>query len=243
MISNIVEIYSAANPIEAYSMVNTLEAAGIKARVVGDILGAAAGGLAIGTPIAPRIWVRKEDEARARELLEEFEARAENAHTVPESPEMETEEPSSDEDAESREESEAVPIAGQSQGFIGPLLVMFGIACICVGIFCAFRNYKLLRQYSETAQAQYIKYNFAREKSRQSGAPVWYFTYAYKVDGIQHTVVTERAKLPGQNITIRYNPKDPADGYADPILHPALCFVLGGVFGGFALFLACQFRG
>ena len=36
--SDIVEIYSAANSIEAYAMANALKAAGIKARVVGDIL-------------------------------------------------------------------------------------------------------------------------------------------------------------------------------------------------------------
>ncbi len=52
--SDIVEIYSAANSIEAYAMANALKAAGIKARVVGDILGMAAGGLAVGVPIAPQ---------------------------------------------------------------------------------------------------------------------------------------------------------------------------------------------
>ena len=41
--SEIVEIYSAANSIEAYAMANALKAAGIKARVVGDILGIGGG--------------------------------------------------------------------------------------------------------------------------------------------------------------------------------------------------------
>ncbi len=74
--SDIVEIYSAANSIEAYTMANALKAAGIKARVVGDILGTAAGGLAIGVPIAPRVWIRREDEARARELLKQWKVDA-----------------------------------------------------------------------------------------------------------------------------------------------------------------------
>jgi Putative prokaryotic signal transducing protein len=69
---DIVEIYSAANSIEAYAMANALKAAGIKARVVGDVLGTAAGGLAVGAPIAPRVWIRRQDEAHARGLLKQW---------------------------------------------------------------------------------------------------------------------------------------------------------------------------
>ena len=76
--SDIVEIYSAANAIEAHTIANALEAAGIKARVVGEYLGMAAGDLPLGQPIAPRIWVRKEDEARARELLVRWQSETKN---------------------------------------------------------------------------------------------------------------------------------------------------------------------
>jgi hypothetical protein len=241
--SNIVEIYSAANSIEAYAMANVLKAAGIKARVANEFVQMGVGLLPLTQPITPRVWVRKGDEARARELLQKYEARAKNTPMEPESPETEIEEPSSYETAEVLEEPESFPVAGRTPGFIGPLLVMGGIACICIGLFYAFQNHRLLSYYLETAQGQYIKYNFAADKSRQSGTPIWYLTYAYKVDGVQHTVVIERSKFPGEYITVRYNLNDPADGYADPILHPALCLVLGGVFGGFALFLAYQFRG
>jgi hypothetical protein len=74
--SDIVEIYSAANSFEAYAMANALKAAGVKARVVGDILGTAAGGLGFGMPCAPKVWVLKDDEARARELLVQWKADA-----------------------------------------------------------------------------------------------------------------------------------------------------------------------
>jgi len=70
--ADVVELYSAANSIEAYAMANALKAAGIKARVVGDGLEAAAGGLAVGATIAPRIWIRKDEEARARDLLKQW---------------------------------------------------------------------------------------------------------------------------------------------------------------------------
>jgi len=74
--SNIIEIYSAANAIEAHAMANALEAAGVKARVVGDYLGMAAGGLPLGQPIAPSVWVLKEEEARARELIKQWKDEA-----------------------------------------------------------------------------------------------------------------------------------------------------------------------
>jgi hypothetical protein len=238
-----VEIYSAANAFDAYVIANALIVAGIEARVVGEFLGTGSYVLPLGQPFGSRIWVRSDDEARARKLLEEYESQTENTIQTPESFETEIEEPSSYETAEVLEESEPIPVAGRTLGFIGPLLVMVGIACIGIGLFWAFRNHRLLTYYLETAQAQYIKYNFASEKSYNSGTPIWYFTYAFKVDGVQHTVVIERSKFPGEYITVRYNLNDPADGYADPILHPALCLVLGVVFGGFALFLAYQFRG
>jgi hypothetical protein len=72
--AKIVEIYSAANSFEAYAMANALKAAGIKARVVGDALAMAAGGMGFGVPSAPKVWVLKEDEARARELLVQWKA-------------------------------------------------------------------------------------------------------------------------------------------------------------------------
>ena len=162
--SDIVEIYSAANSIEAYAMANALKADGIKAKVVNEFVQMGVGLLPLTEPVTPRVWIRKGDEVRARELLEEYEARAENAHTVPESPEMETEEPSSDEDAESHEESEAVPVAGRTQGFIGPLLVMFGIACICVGIFCAFQELQVTQSVFRNRASSVYQIQFCQRK-------------------------------------------------------------------------------
>lgn len=71
--SNIVEIYSASNSIEAYAMANALKAAGVKARVVGDLLET---GIYLGQPVGSRVWVRKEEEARARQLLKEWKVKA-----------------------------------------------------------------------------------------------------------------------------------------------------------------------
>jgi len=68
--SKIVEIYSAANSFDAYAMVNALEEAGIKASVASDL------SLGINPQQYPSVYVGKEDEARARELLKQLKAEA-----------------------------------------------------------------------------------------------------------------------------------------------------------------------
>jgi hypothetical protein len=74
--SNIVEIYSAANSIEAYAMANALKAAGVKARVANEFVQMGVGLLPLSQPITPRVWVRREDEAHARELLKSWKVDA-----------------------------------------------------------------------------------------------------------------------------------------------------------------------
>lgn len=67
---DIVEVYSAENLTEAYFLRDLLANAGIEARVVGDTL---TGMLPPGNETAPRVWVFRSDEPRARELLAEYE--------------------------------------------------------------------------------------------------------------------------------------------------------------------------
>jgi len=73
--SSIVELYSAANSVEAHAIVNALAAAGIKARVVGEFLEVGIGYISSSQLAGPKVWVRQEDEARARELLKEWKGR------------------------------------------------------------------------------------------------------------------------------------------------------------------------
>ena len=53
----IVELCSAGNVAEAYAIQDLLQDAGIRSRVVGEFLGAAAGALPLGETVSPRIWV------------------------------------------------------------------------------------------------------------------------------------------------------------------------------------------
>lgn len=69
---DVVEVYAAADLGQAHFLRDMLANAGIDARVVGDSISAGLGFPPVGES-APCVWVRRADEAKARELLEEFE--------------------------------------------------------------------------------------------------------------------------------------------------------------------------
>jgi len=78
--SELVEVYSAQDDVQAHGLANLLEQEGIRARVVD----AANGQLPMGEPWNPRIWVFKDDEPRAREIILDFEkTRAAEAQSPP----------------------------------------------------------------------------------------------------------------------------------------------------------------
>ena len=60
----IVDLCAAANVVEAEELCDLLEEAGIQARIVGDVLGAAWGGLRLGETAAPHVWVLERDAIR-----------------------------------------------------------------------------------------------------------------------------------------------------------------------------------
>jgi hypothetical protein len=63
-------LFRANNALQAHDLRIALETEGIPAQVSGE----SGGGLPIGAPSAARVWVRKEDEPRAREVLAAWEA-------------------------------------------------------------------------------------------------------------------------------------------------------------------------
>ena len=69
--TRIVELCSAANVAEAHALCASLEDAGVRASIVGEFVGNAAGIGHMGAPVAPRVWVRDGDLERAREVLDE----------------------------------------------------------------------------------------------------------------------------------------------------------------------------
>ncbi len=69
---DIVEVYSAGDIGQAYFLRDMLANEGIEARVVGDRIATGLGLPPVGES-APCLWVRRDDEARARELLAQWE--------------------------------------------------------------------------------------------------------------------------------------------------------------------------
>jgi rubrerythrin len=69
---DIVDVYAAADLGQAHFLQEMLANAEIEARVVGDSISTGLGYPPV-DKFAPRLWVRRADEARARELLAEFE--------------------------------------------------------------------------------------------------------------------------------------------------------------------------
>jgi len=59
--------------MDAHLAKAVLEDAGISAQVVGEMLQAGAGELAMGPSSSPRVWVSEEDQARARTIIAEWE--------------------------------------------------------------------------------------------------------------------------------------------------------------------------
>ncbi len=70
---DIVHLAQAANPVEARIWQQALEDEGIRAKVVGDYLEAGIGNV---PGIGPEIWVHKDDLARAAEILQRGQEKA-----------------------------------------------------------------------------------------------------------------------------------------------------------------------
>jgi len=204
--------------------------------------------------------VLKEDEGRAREILEQLETAAENA---PELEESEEPEPEIDKypPAELSETTEEPLFASTPSRFsilLNALLGTAGLACIILGIFYAIDNHLLLNHYSKTVQAElidralYSRWLFEEPmtnypwSSATSGDAwkeyFWKTFYAYEVNGVLYTIEIDRESHAAPNISIRYNPEKPIDFHVGAILHPAWCLFIGGIFGCLVLFFAYQFR-
>jgi len=68
------KVYSARDSMEAHFIRCLLEKEGIKAAVLGEILGAARGELPLTQQTLPSVWVKPEDVQRAAPIIERYEA-------------------------------------------------------------------------------------------------------------------------------------------------------------------------
>ena len=222
----IVELCSAASLFEAYALHGALEEAGVPARVVGESLETAAGALPLGETVAPRIWVREEDAARAREIVDEWRRQTPEGFDEPDEPD----EPS-ELDATSEEE-DTRPAAGARFSWLRRILTILGLACIVVGAVWAGYRWMMIHTYSATAEGVLAGYQ-TRSSTRRpppSEIPlprerptfsVWYeLHYAFDVDGQTYDAVVETREPMARRVPIHYDPDRPENNLVGPLPSP-----------------------
>jgi hypothetical protein len=248
------EVCSAGNIVEADGLCELLEEAGIQARVVGEGLGVAAAGLALGENVSPRIWVHERDLARAREVIEQWRSRQANepaglpgSETPPES--------ESPVEAEYAELPSDVRLRFLSQGFF-----IAGSLCFLVGAVWAWGNSMKLSTYSGTAVARFndvfvrrsMCVALPRERDLPPGnvASEYSFRYTYNVQYVyivngakyKALLTVDRAENAPMLVDIRYNPRSPANNIVGSITPPWMILLFTSLVGVFFCFVGYQFR-
>ena len=183
----IVEVCSVADASEANGLCEILEEKGIRAQIVGEGLGGAAGGLPFGQTIAPRIWVREGDAGRAREIIDDCMRRASQDWDQPAElaqvvegdvqnaavleaelePELEPEEELVDE-ADGDLEEETPVASGVRFGWLNPVFVVAGVGCILGGAAWAASNWTALREYPATTEGRLVEHQKEVDTPRPS---------------------------------------------------------------------------
>ena len=245
------ELCSAANGVEAYALCNALEEAAIRAWVVGEVLGNAAGSLPLGEPIAPRIWVRESDVIRAREIIDQwFKGAGTEPIEWPESngpPEWET----------PAEQEEDVLPSDERFRFLSQGFFIVGMVCILIGMVWAWQNWMTLSKFSATTDGQRVSVDIGYwrtvpmpgDRDQPLGQLLFRSSlsasarYAYVVDRkVYYVVVNDMNNVPADHVPILYDPHHPADHVVGPIAPPWVVLVFAFGVGAFMMFVGYQFR-
>lgn len=231
----VVELCSAGNALEAYALYDILQEAGIQARIVGELLGSAAGSLPLGETVAPRIWVREADAERAREVIAEQVSQARQESATPD---------------EWDERAEAEAASENESGLLTPRVwirvlgqagVLIGVAIILVGGVWAGQRWIKLRQCSAKAEGVLVRYrpHFSSYHPPPPEIPlprqgtvfsIWYEAeYAYLVNGKTYSSVVTRSEQPVPRVPIHYDPHHPATNILSPLTPPRsiLAYAMG----------------
>ncbi len=228
----IVEICSAANIIEADGLCELLEEAGIHARVVGEILGAAAGGLPLGEAIAPRVWALEDDAVRAREIIARWRSERETGPIewpgTDAPPEWET-----------PAEVDEGPLPSDVRfRFLSEGFWIAGGLCIVIGGLWAWQNWRTLSSHPATADGRLIGIHWRdldTPDKIDSG-------YAYFVGHKKYFTGITNARNTPFHAPIYYDPGNPAEGIVGPIAPPWVIVAFSIAVGLFLSFVGCQFR-
>jgi hypothetical protein len=240
----VVELCSAANEAEAYTVSAWLEEAGIRCRIVGDALGNA---LPLGETTAPRLWVREEDAARAREVIDEqrnqpcqdWSSLAGDVEPEPAAP-----------DAAS-EESGVPGTPDHGPHWRGRGLLFLGLACIALGAVLAWNDWMMIRKYAATAEGVVVQYEPhydtgfrpTTELPLQPVLPLptysrWYeVQYAFVVNGKTYYSVDRHCPRLVRRVPIHYDPRDPATNIRGSLTSPWSVLAFALAIGGSLVFI------
>jgi hypothetical protein len=250
---HIVEVYSAGNIVEAQALAEVLEEAGVAARVVGDMLGNAAG-LLPPTSASPRVWVRAADETRAQEIVAMWlrEPQATVAAGAPSEMNEEAVEP-----PESEQVDEPASPGRTLSRFVNRAIAISGVASVLAGTYFAMEGWLLQRRFSARTEAQYVDYGKGGyEKHPVADAPdmpghvrfrteyrlKYRILYAYEVNGQEYYAQLTDATRPPETMTVHYDPSQPGSNVVGPLTPPWLPLLLGSTVGAMLFFVAWRFR-
>jgi hypothetical protein len=121
-------------------------------------------------------------------------------------------------------------------------LALIGAGVLIASVCYATVNHNLLKYYSATTEARYVQYNIIRDASKKRQVPQVTFTYDYQLGDKTYTTYLERSVFPGHTISIHYNPQNPVENYAEQIMPPILCLIIGVIVGSVFLFFGYVFR-
>lgn len=239
----VVELCSASDIVEAYSFCNLLEQEGIPARIVGDVLGNVAGGVPLGEPVTPRIWVRERDRRRALELLDQ----------TPET-ELGVDEDQEDAEAETVDELDDLETPSSRRfDFLSQGFYIVALVCVIAGASWAWRNQTMLSMYSATTEGQYAGYRRSGEEvvyipnaldsssNRVSFRAVVDVLYEYVVDGKIYNATVRDVSTHSPSVVIHYDPNRPGDHVVGPLTPPWLILVVSLGSAAIFAFVGYQF--
>ncbi len=236
----IVELCAARNSAEAYSYCSWLEEAGIRCRVVGEFLGGAAGSLPLGYTIAPRIWVREEDAARARDIIDGWISRSDQEASI-----SSAEDEGVDIDTVSKESPTSA--RGTGHPWLGSGLALLGLTCVLAGAIWAGLNWTTMRACSAVAEGVFERYrpHFSMYSPPPPQRPMFSMwcdaEYAFMVKGrVYYSYCGSEGLV--RYVLIHYDPRDPTANFVrSPILPWQILISAMGI-GGSLLIVGAWLR-
>jgi hypothetical protein len=226
----VVEVYSAANAFEAHELCAVLEEEGIRAQIVGESLGTAAGCLPLGEVVAPKLWVWEHDATRARAIIDAW---------VSQPHEEWIEGDEAGEPEEEPDEEDAPPASVTRSSCLGHLCMVVGAVCFLAGAIWGGRNWMIMytypaisegvltrgRAHTEHYEAAPSDENIPGNRQRYVTSVKYDLQYGFVVDGKHYVALTPNSSVADRRTPVHYDPQDPERNVVGPLPQPWIILV------------------